>query len=180
MKAVAIGSYEAAALMGVHFTQPRRMVDKGQLAAHIVADSAYTPSPSRAYAIYDAKECEANYADYEERVAEHGGSHYRRPRSWLHLRSEALRKLKAVKQHIDFADAIGIGEAAKILGVHASFVPRLIEQGRILGRRPWNPRGVTGAKIYIVSRRSCQQNVRDIRAAEANGKKPGRPRRKLS
>lgn len=180
MQPHAIGSYEAAGLLGTHFTQPRKLVEKGQLSAHIIAESAYSDDPSRSYAIYNAQECEANYAEYDERVTARGGKNDRRPRAWLHLRPETLRRLKAVKKHIEFDDAIGVGEAAKILGVHVSFVPRMILSGKIVGRRPWNPRGLAGAKIFIVSRKSCQANAREIRAAQAAGKKPGRPRKNLS
>lgn len=180
MKPVAIGSYEAAGLLGVHFTQPRKLVEKGQLSAHIIAESAYSDDPSRTYAIYNAKECEANYAEYDEKVSARGGKSDRRPRAWIHLRPETLRRLKAEKVQIAFDDAIGVGEAAKILGVHVSFVPRMVLTGKIVGRRPWNPRGQAGSKIFIVSRKSCQQNAREIRAAEAAGTKRGRPRKKVS
>jgi hypothetical protein len=179
MRPYAIGSFEAAALMGVHYTQPRKMVEKGLLSAHIIVESAYTDAPTRNYAIYSAQECEANWAEYDEKYRASGGKTERRPRSNLEHRPEALRRLKDIKKHIDFDDAIGLGEAAKVLGVHASFVPRLISSGSIMGRVAWNPRGAT-SRVYIVSRRSCQQNVKAIRAAEAAGTKKGRPRKKVS
>jgi hypothetical protein len=34
--------------------------------------------------------------------------------------------------------------------------------------------------VFIISRRSCQENVKEMRALEAAGKKPGRPRKKVS
>lgn len=179
MRPYAIGSYEAAAMMGVHYTQPRKMVEKGILSAHIIVDSAYVDSPSRNYAIYNAQECEANWAEYDEAYTASGGKTERRPRANVAARPEALRRLKAVQKHIDFEDAIGVCEASKVLGVHASFVPRLISSGKIVGRIAWNPRGAI-SRVYIVSRRSCQQNVKAIRAAEAAGTKKGRPRKKVS
>lgn len=179
MRPYAIGSYEAAALMGVHFTQPRKMVEKGLLSAHIIVESAYTDAPTRNYAIYNAQECEANWAEYDETFKARGGKTERRPRSNLSRRPEALRRLKAVKQHVNFDDAIGAGEASKVLGVHVSFVPRLIADGKIVGRVVWNPRGAS-SRVYLVSRKSCQQNVKAIRAAEAAGQKRGRPRKKVS
>lgn len=179
MRPYAIGSYEAAALMGVHYTQPRKMVEKGLLSAHIIVESAYTDAPTRNYAIYNAQECEANWAEYDEAYKARGGKTVRRPRANLAARPECLRRLKAVKHHIDFDDAIGICEASKVLSVHASFVPRLVSSGKIVGRIAWNPRGA-GSRVYIVSRKSCQQNAKTVRAAEAAGTKKGRPRKKVS
>lgn len=176
MRPYAIGSYEAAALMGVHYTQPRKMVEKGLLSAHIIVESAYVDSPSRNYAIYNAQECEANWAEYDAEYKARGGKTQRRPRANLAARPEALRRLKAQKVHIDFDDAVGISEASKVLGVHASFVPRLISSGRVVGRILWNPRGAS-SRVYVVSRKSCQANVKTIRAAEAAGTKKGRPRK---
>ena len=178
--AQAVGSAEAAGIMGIHWTVPARMVEKGQLTSHIATGSLYSDDPSRTYAIYDGAECEANYQDYDERFRAAGGKTERRPRSWLHTRPDALRHLKAVKTPIAFADAIGMAEAAKILCVHQTLIPRLIASGKVVGRKPWNPRGKTGSKVFIISRRSCQENVKEMRALEAAGKKPGRPRRKVS
>jgi hypothetical protein len=178
--AQAVGSAEAAGIMGIHWTQPRRMVEKGQLTAHFMAESLYSDDPTRTYAIYDGAECEANYQDYDERFRAAGGKTERRPRSWLHTRPDALRHLKAVKTPIAFDDAIGMAEAAKILCVHQTLIPRLIASGKIVGRKPWNPRGRTGSKVFILSRKSCRENLKEMRALEAAGKKPGRPRRKVS
>jgi hypothetical protein len=178
--AQAVGSAEAAGILGIHWTQPARMVEKGQLTSHLVTGSLYSDDPSRTYAIYDGAECEANYQDYDERFRAAGGKTERRPRSWLHTRPDALRHLKAVKAPIVFADAIGMAEAAKILCVHQTLIPRLIASGKVVGRKPWNPRGKTGSKVFIISRRSCQENVKEMRALEAAGKKPGRPRKKVS
>jgi len=178
--AQAVGSAEAAAIMGIHFTQPRRMVEKGLLTAYQPPMSLYTDSPSRRVAIYDGGECAANYEAYDERCLARGGKINSRPREWVHTRPEALRHLKAVKTPIAFADAIGMAEAAQILQVHESLIPRMVASGKIIGRRPWNPRG-GGGRIYILSRESCQANVREMKAREAAGKKPGRKRsRKVS
>jgi hypothetical protein len=178
--AQAVGSAEAAAIMGVHFTVPKRMHEKGILTAHTVTGSLYTDDPSRTYAIYDGAECEADYQAYDEKFRASGGKTERRPRSWVHTRPDALRHLKAVKEPIAFADAIGMAEAAKILCVHQSLIPRLVAQGKVVGRKPWNPRGKTGSKIFIISRQSCQANLKEMRALETAGKKPGRTRRKVS
>jgi hypothetical protein len=175
----ALGSYEAAALMGVHFGQPQKLTAKGVLTARMVMTSAYSDDPTRFVSIYDGAECEANYQDYEEKCAARGGKTERRPRAWLHLRPEAIRRIKAVKVPIAFDDAITLAEAADILGVHPSLIARLIGQGKITGRVPWNPRGVkTGARNWIISRRSCLEHARVTKAAEAAGTKVGRPRSK--
>jgi hypothetical protein len=177
----ALGSYEAAALMGLHYGQPSKLLQKGVLTARTVTQSAYSDEPTRYISIYDGAECEANYQDYEEKTAARGGKTERRPRSWLHLRPEAVRRLKAVKHPIAFDDAITLHEASQILGVHISLLPRLIASGKITGRRPWNPRGLrTGERNWIVSRRSCLEHAKRTRAAEADGTKRGRPRVKKS
>lgn len=161
--------------MGVQFGSPGKMVKKGQLSAYQPPLSLYTDNPSRCYAIYDGSECEANYQAYDEEYRARGGKTVRRPRAHVHARPDALRHLKAVKRPIAFADAIGMAEAAQILQVHESLIPRLVASGKIVGRKPWNPRG-SGGKIYILSRQSCQANVCEIRARESAGKKPGRKR----
>lgn len=176
----AVGSAEAAAILGVHFTQPRKMVEKGQLSAYQPPLSLYSADPSRSYAIYDGGECEDNYQEYDAEYRARGGKTVRRPRAWLRTRPDALRHLKAVKTPIPFADAIGMAEAAQILQVHESLIPRLVASGKVVGRKPWNPRG-SGGRIYILSRASCNANVREMKAREAAGKKPGRKRtRKVS
>lgn len=177
----ALGSYEAAALMGFHFGGPQKLVAKGQLTARTITRSAYSNEQTRFVAIYDGAECERNYQDYETGIEARGGKTERRPRMWLHLRPEAVRRLKAVKSPISFDDAITLVEAAEILGVHISLLPRLVESGKIVGRRPWNPRGQRmGARNWIVSRRSCLAKAKATKAAEAAGKKIGRPRTKKS
>lgn len=176
----AVGSAEAAAILGVHFTQPRKMVEKGQLSAYQPPLSLYSADPSRSYAIYDGGECEDNYQEYDAEYRARGGKTVRRPRAWVHTRPDALRHLKAVKTPIPFADAIGMAEAAQILQVHESLIPRLVASGKVVGRKPWNPRG-GGSRIYILSRASCHANVREMKAREAAGRKPGRKRtRKVS
>ena len=175
----AVGASEAAAIMGVHWTVPKRMQEKGLLTAHFMPDSLYSDDPTKVYAIYDGGECEADYRAYDEAYRARGGKTLRRPRSWLHLRPDALRHLKGVEQPIAFSDAIGMAEAAKILCVHQTLIPRLVAAGKVVGRRPWNPRG-SGGRIYILSRKSCQANLKEMRALEAAGKKCGPRRKKVS
>lgn len=175
----AVGASEAAALMGVHYVMPRRMAEKGLLSAHVATESANVDEPERFYALYDAVECDENYREYEEKVAARGGMNDRRPRSSLHLRPEVLRHLRGVKTPIAFNDAITLGEASAILCVHQSLVPRLLRSGKVVGRIAWNHRGKSGSRVWIVSRKSCLENVREVKAAEAAGTKRGRTRSRL-
>lgn len=175
----AVGAAEAAALMGLHWVMPRRMHEKGVLSAHVVQESANVDEPERHYAIYDAGECDENYREYEEKVAARGGKNDRRPRGWMHLRPVVVQHLNGVKTPIDFDDAITLGQAAGILGVHHTLVPRMLRDGKIIGRVVWNSRGKGGPRVWIVSRKSCLANVKEIKALEAAGKKPGRLRKKL-
>ena len=176
VQAQAVGAAEAAALMGVHFVMPARMASKGLLSAHIAAASANVDEPERHYALYDSAECDANYREYEEKVAARGGRNDRRPRAWLHLRPDVLKHLRSVQTPIAFDDAVTLGEASKILRVHHTLVPRMLRDGKIVGRVAWNPRGKSGSRVWIVSRRSCLDNVREIKALESAGKKKGRKR----
>lgn len=175
----AVGSFEAAALLGVHFSIPQKLAARGKLSAHAPADSAWSDAPTRSYAIYDGAECDRDYRDYEAKIASRGGKSDRRPRGWVHLRPDVLKHLGAVETPIAFNDAISTAEAAKILGVHVTFVPRMVTGGKIVGRRPWNPRSKT-SKIWIISRRSCLANVREKKAMMAAGGVTGRPRKKLA
>jgi hypothetical protein len=85
--------------------------------------------------------------------------------------------LRAVETPITFVDAIGVAEAAKILSVHPSFIGRLVSGGDIVGRMAWGQRRTsTFGRQFILSRRSCLENVAHARAIQAAGGKVGRPR----
>ena len=170
----AVGSHEAAALLGVHHTIVGKMAARGLLEAQILA-AAHVTAPTKKYAIYDGEECDRNFREYEDSRAESSAG---RPRAWLHMRPEAIKHLAKLKHPIAFADAIGPAEAAEILGVHCSFLTRLVNAGKIIGRRPWSPkaRGKL-AQNYIYSRASCRANVRLVRQMQADGGKIGRPRK---
>lgn len=171
----AVGTQEAAGLMGVHFSAAVRMYDKGWIGGREMKGRG----AQRRYIVFDGAECDANYREYEEKVASRGGKSDRRPRAWLHTRAPALRFLGAVETPIEFADAINVLEAAEILGVHQSMVPRLAAAGDIVGRLTMGRKGLGGAtRVWLLSRKSCLENAKSVRAAEANGTKVGRPRRK--
>ena len=166
----ALGAFEAAAVMGVHFATPARMVEKGLIVARLVPLAGgvkVTP-------IFDGRSCEEDYLDYEAQLAEGGSG--KRPRSYLDLRPQALKVLRAVETPIAFADAVTTSEAAEILSVHVSFIARMIARGDIVGRRLWSPRGAA-ERIYIVSRASCVANAQKVRREQAVGGKVGRPRK---
>lgn len=165
----ALGAFEAAAVMGVHYATPAKMAQKGMVACRTVPLSGGI----KVAPIFDGRSCEEDYLDYEEKLADGGSG--KRPRSYLSLRPEALKRLRAVETPITFADAITTAEAAEILSVHNSFIARMIASGEIVGRRLWSPRG-SSERIYIVSRASCVANAQKARKEQAAGKKTGRPR----
>ena len=166
----ALGAFEAAAVMGVHFATPARMAEKGLVACRAVLLTGGRKSAP----IFDGRSCEEDYLDYENKLAEGGTG--KRPRLYLHLRPEALKRLRAVETPIAFNDAITTAEAAEILSVHNSFITRMIASGDIVGRRLWSPRGAA-ERIYLVSRASCVTNAQQIRRLQATGQKTGRPRK---
>jgi len=145
------------------------MAEKGLVACRAVPLAGGRKSAP----IFDGRSCEQDYLDYEDKLAEGGTG--KRPRSYLHLRPEALKRLRAVETPIAFNDAITTAEAAEILSVHNSFIARMIASGEIVGRRLWSPRGAA-ERIYIVSRASCVSNAQKARKEQAAGKKAGRPR----
>lgn len=170
---VALGSYEAAALMGLHFTRPARMMAAGTLLGRQMA--GITASPASQVAVYSRRDCERDYQEYLDRLEEGGGKHYRRPRSWLHLRPQAQRHLAAVEQHIEYSDACSVVEAMRMLNlVSTAQISRMLSEGKIVGRRPWNPRNKQSKSFWIISRRSVEEWRKRIIAREHAGTKPGR------
>jgi hypothetical protein len=171
---LAIGSYEAACVLGVHFTQPKRMADKGLLTARTLK----SPRPGdsrRVFAVYSLAECQKDFEDYEERIR--SGEHTRRARTAVDERGPMLKKLAAEEQQIEFGDAIGAAEAGKILGVHFSFPVRMAQAGKIRGRCLHNSRPDTGGSaLWIFSRASCEAEASATKRIQDAGKKPGRKR----
>lgn len=174
----AVGVAEAAAIMGVHWATPSRMLEKGMLTAHVCQSRSASTLGERAVCIFDGRECEENYLDYAQKIAERGGMNDARPRANLDSRETVLKHLAAVEP-IAFDDACGSGEAAEILGVHASFLTRMVKKKEIVGRSPWNPRGKGATRNWIFSRASCHRNAATTRKLEVSGKKKGRPRKSL-
>lgn len=171
---LAIGSFEAAAVLGVHFTTPARMVEKGLLTARTLK-SPVRSDPERVFVIYSLAECEADYRDYADKIRSRGGKSDRRPRGFVDDRPPMLKRLAAESAKITFGDAISSGEAAELLGVHWTFPPRMAARGQIVGRVLHNGRNKRG-RCWIFSRASVEANVAAVARLQAAGKKKGRAR----
>jgi hypothetical protein len=171
----AVGPHEAAAIMGLHWSVPARMLSKGWLSASEMESGG---AGVRSFVVFNGSECDRNYREYDEKVQARGGMNDRRPRAWIHLREPMIRKLAAIDEPIAFGDAIGVREAAGILGVHPSFVPRMIKAGDIVGRRLHSRDQVLTRHraVYICSRKSCLENAKIVRQQQHAGGKVGRPR----
>jgi hypothetical protein len=169
---VALGSWEASCLLGVHWTQAAKMAEKGLLTRKDLK-SPIVSNPARVFSIYSRDECEKDFADYEEKMRSGGTG--RRARTAVGERMAMLKKLAAIPDHIDFDDAISTGEASEILRVHWTFPPRMAAEGKIRGRILINERNKR-SRCWIFSRASCKANVVAVRKLEAAGKKRGRVR----
>jgi hypothetical protein len=159
--------------MGVHWTTPKRMVEKGLLTARTLL-SPVRSNPERVFQVYSLKECESDWTDYADMLQKRGGKTERRPRGFADLRPGMLKKL-AKAEPILFGDAISTGEAAKILGVHWTFPSRMAAQGKIVGRVLVNGRNRT-SRVWIFSRASVEANAAATARLQASGKKKGRAR----
>lgn len=168
----AVGSWEAACLLGVHWTTPARMASKGLLTTRTLA-SPVVSDPERVFTVYSLDECEKDWDDYAEMLKQGGSG--KRPRAAIDLRPPMVKALAALEHKIPFGDAISTGEAAEILGVHWTFPPRLAQRGKIIGRVLINGRNKR-SRCWIFSRASCEANVSTARRLQAAGKKKGRNR----
>jgi hypothetical protein len=168
----AIGSWEAACLLGVHWTTPARMVAKGLLTNRTLA-SPVVSDPERVFTVYSLAECEKDWEDYAEQLKQGGSG--KRPRANIDLRPPMVKALAALKHQIAFGDAVSTGEAAEIMGVHWTFPPRMAQQGKIVARIVVNARNKR-SRCWIFSRASCESNVSTARRLQAAGKKKGRNR----
>jgi hypothetical protein len=168
----AIGSWEAACLMGVHWTTPARMVEKGLLTTRTLA-SPVVSDPARVFTVYSLAECEKDWSDYSDKLKEGGSG--KRPRASIDLRPPMVKALAEIENQIAFGDAVSTGEAAEIMGVHWTFPPRMAQQGKIAARILVNARN-NRSRCWIFSRASCEANVSTARRLQAAGKKKGRNR----
>jgi len=164
----AVGTYEAAALMGVTPERPAWSAARKRIASTRLR---LLGKRKRTFLVYDGESCEADYRAYRRRVADHGGTHYRRPRSRLADREVMLPKLAALEVRIDFADVMSVREAARMLGIAESFVTRMVRQGRLVGRRLHSEdfKLTKRRAVYIISRRSCVATRDKIRGLKRQG-----------
>lgn len=171
----ALGSYEAACVLGVHFTQTMKMAGKGDITSRVLPASAQRKS-DRVVAVYSWKECEANFQEY---LASQQTGRRRRSRKYLDLRAEMSKRLADVHPLIDYYDAIGCTEAADILGCHWTWPPRMVNRGEIVGRLLINERLDSSAsnRLIVLSRVSCVANAIEYRRLRLSGRLPGRPRK---
>jgi hypothetical protein len=173
-KDAAVGSQEAAALMGVHWTTPAKMVAKGLIRGREISCGA-GDAEERLTMVFSRLDAEDDWAAYAAKMAKGGTG--RRPRGYADNREDALRAL-AKAPHIGYEDAIGAAEAAAIMKVSGSWPPRLAAAGEIVGRVLWASR-TRSAKVWIFSKRSCVENALKVERMRLEGKSgPGRPRRR--
>jgi hypothetical protein len=173
----AIGSWEAASVAGVHWTQPAVMAKKGLITSRPIKSPTATGT-DRIFGLYSLAQIDADYHDYED--AKTTGTRRGGSRSCLHLRPAALKKLAALPVKIAFDDAVGAGEAATIMGCHWTWPPRLARAGKIEGRVVHNGRaGTASDRLWIFSRKSCERNASETKQLLRAGAKVGRPRRSL-
>jgi len=169
----AIGSWEAAQVMGVHFTQPSVMSRAGKLTAKVI--KSLSGEREREFVVYSLADANADWDDY---VAAIDRGERRRRRVHADARPDELRRLKRLQAQIAFDNAVGASEAADIMGCHWTWPPRMAVRGDIVGRILHNGRdGKAGSRLWIFSRRSCLENVAKAKAEIAAGTKIGRPRR---
>ena len=172
-KNLAIGTWEAACVLGVHFTTVRRMVVKGMIRGRELQSN----SGDRVFQVYSLEDCEENYAEYVEGCRKNGGSAPKHPRTMVHMRHDALERLQNEPAKVAFDDAISATEAGELLGVHPSFTNDLVERGAIVGRVLWSDRQDSGSsRLWVFSRKSCEKNRAAVTALEQAGLKVGRPR----
>ena len=150
---LALGSYEAAAVLGVHFTRPARMAGKGEIVCRVLHQPA--DQIKRDYLIYSLDDCQENLAAYLRRMGADGSTTHR-PRAYMHERKDALKWLAAAEPKIIYDDAIGSGDACRILDIHPSLVHRMCREGKLVFRQPWNPRSPS-QRFFILSRRSVER-----------------------
>lgn len=169
LKNPALGAYEASCVLGVHWTRVPKMADSGVLTSRAFTSSRGT----KRIRVYSFQNCQENWQSYLDGLR--SGDRGKRERSHADKRPAMLKVLGEVEPHIDFHDAVGIYEAAEILGVWYTFLSRLVERGDVVGRKLISYReSVTRAWIY--SRRSCEENVEIARRLSAQHTKTGRPR----
>ncbi len=175
MPDIALGSYEAAAITGTQWGRPARLAKAGKL-IYRPLESVWSDDRRNEVFLYSLHDCIENYQDYIASTSNGRPPGKPRAEECLAQHSLMMKRLRDVEP-ILYDDAIGTAEAATILGVHITLVNRLIREGKIKARVPFNdryPDRVGGN--YIVSRRSAEENQAKYSALESAGKKTGTKR----
>ena len=133
-------------------------------------------SATRGLSVFSLTDCLGNSKQYVD-----GKTNASRPRLGMDRpeQDQVLAALANEPARILFGDAIGVFEAAQLLGVHPTLVPRMIRAGKVIGRLLFNGReGTRASRALILSRTSCiADRAEYIRRLGAGEKMPGRPRR---
>lgn len=173
----AIGSHEAAALMGLHYATPEKLAKRGKIRSRVVDGSS--TAPKRKMRLYSRKSCEQDWLEYERTLTANKGRTRRRPRAHVADRFAVLDFLdKPGRVKIAFHDAIGVYEAAKCLGdVSIGWPPKLVKKGEIKGRKLWASRKTKSQssddRTYVISKESCLENyVTAWETSRAGRKRP--------
>lgn len=174
----AVGSHEAAALMGVHFTMPARWARAGKIVGKPVGSLG---SGKRQTRLYSRNSCEQNWLKYERELEANRGRTRKRPRASVANRIAVLKFLSNPdRRRIAYHDAISAADAAVAMGdVHWTYATRMVAQGKVTGRKLWcnrttRPRS-SDDRVYVISRESCRDNY--VSALET--KSPGRKRKRV-
>lgn len=142
------------------------MAGAGLLSCRTIGDK------EKNYLVFSRLECEENYREYlENRTTK------RRPRAHEENRPIVLDTLDDRNRvRVAFGDAIGVAQAAELMGVYWTLVPRLVKEGKIVGRVLESGRA-NAPRTWIISRSSCEAHAADVHKMESSGKKRGRRRR---
>lgn len=172
---LALSNDEAADVMGVQRSVPRKMLRKGE----IVGRDMLSDAPDiRRTPLFSFASCNANYEQYLEDVAL--GLHLRRPRTRLDARQPALAHLAICSPRIMFTDAVNVGEAARLIGTDQepyspTGVRKLVSRGKLQARFSYSLNTKTGlSKTMILSKTECLRYARKIKTDQLLGRKPGR------
>ena len=168
----AIGAEEAAAIMGLHRSQPKKMWAKGLLSCRVLS-----VHETREFAVFSLRECIENWNDYwEGRTAREGGRG--RPRTREDEHDEALQRVLVAEPRIDYYDAICPTEAAALLGVWHTRVSAMIQTGQLECRVLWSEAKSGKPRLNILSEKEVRKLAEKHFKLENAGEKRGRPRSK--
>jgi hypothetical protein len=172
---MALTADEAAAILGVNSTYPKKYGSQGDLLCRVISN----PFSGRDFFVFSLSDCLNNRFRYVNTPTT------RRPRAEKHKHKgrELIKQItKSGDPQILFGDAISVWEAANILGVTRSFVPRMCESGLIAGRRAFGRdlRQSARRSLWIISRMSCVINRQDyLRKRQCGQAIVGRKRKRL-